>query len=285
MLSLGVVLTNSYRGKITSDVTAPMEATKLETVEQALKMGYKILLSAHEIQRFTQRDINAYRMQFKHRPGFFENDRTKLDFIKELAQHGNILMEAILKYREAFINQNQTWHLWPLLLKTIVFNISEQYLIVDEFLKCNKTILLAEEAELTKVEAQIQEVKHVVRVYKGKEKFMPRMTVWHFGLMHWDRLNLFRNRFQSVIHSNVLEQVENTFHAKYLQILRGMKLAQQSLDDGFTAVNMQSNILVQSVTLYLIAITVCSIIMVTEVIRDCFCLQFYLNFTKSFYYS
>jgi len=261
----GIVLTNSYRGQVTTNMMAPMPRSQLETVSEVLEKGLKILLPMKGL------GPPFGILQEKE----YQENSSNLTLKWEFISLNSLTSSPFLKALMVSLGDNwqsaatiQTKH--PRLLESLTPILSPQNLeaaLLVELLKCRDTVYIDEILQLddTFLKFTATGLNAVQHLYYGTDNYMSNPNFWSMGPTLFDRNNLVRNRFQSMIHSGILEwQTEGVETEVFSTRNRVIKFVARHKLRAPVPMSLNSNLLIGIFMLFAIFNTTSAISLVWE---------------------
>jgi len=148
LLFMLMVITHGYRGILTRDLTSPLPVSKLEFVDAALDLGYQILIPT--------KYPRPARLEAYYNAPFVTADPKSL--LLYLLSDQNNVFDTIYRARD-ILNGSKS----PTMVKILRYyqhiNLSAtiRASTEHELLKCNKTVLMVEERELSELIVKLKQ--------------------------------------------------------------------------------------------------------------------------------
>jgi len=204
-----LLITNAYRGKLTTNLTAPLHPYQVKTIEEAVEKDFKVL---------THYTANA--------PKFSELDESRRNIIHTSIDYGLVqflssLNRAILENNRTAIQYNFTFQrilAHQLILKGS--DVNNQF-VDSTFSLCQKIILIGEMTELKAFVVRSYKGKPSLNIYFGRDRILPTNLDLEISPTHWDKSEILKRRFGSFTTSGIfdhqflfLDKIKQTFHHK-----------------------------------------------------------------------
>jgi hypothetical protein len=201
-----LILTNTYRGKITTDLIAPLLKPRIETTEEAFKLGFKILLPVYKHHFAFTSILNMEKVPENNRiSAWLETVHTDVPLIRKMAV-------------ELRNDENVTARIYAKFLRNLFFQpferVPQNYSFVNEFLKCHKSIYVSEQLKLEELLLELSLSHDVGDFYFGKSEYLSIRQYWTMTPMHWDRFGLFQMQFHAMHQSGIPIYLENIYLKK-----------------------------------------------------------------------
>jgi hypothetical protein len=197
------ILTNLYRGELTSDMTEPLPRVQLQTVQEAINSGFKILV--HIKPRYKEdNDIHNY-----------NRNRRNLDLKWKMFKNHLKTTDPFIRALILDLGESSDWVNYPKLLDSMTPVISDYTgksnldTLDSELLKCDNSILIGEPLELEMKMIKLIKSGHVASkyLYMGKDNYLPINSFWMMGPLLFDRQKIVYTQFQAVIHSGIFKLI------------------------------------------------------------------------------
>lgn len=188
------LITNVYRGKVTTNLTAPPPPYQMKSIEEAVERDFKVLLH--------------------YEPGvpLFKtgNEMLRKTVIEYTIKYGWVLYissmhRAIQENPEIARKHNATFQ--KILSQQFIFkgsDVMDQF-VESEFCLCNQTILIGETVELSRFVFRVHFKNPDLTVYEGQERILGINLNWEFVPTFWDKSDVFKHRFDSYSTSGILQ--------------------------------------------------------------------------------
>jgi len=250
---LATICTNLYRGILTTSVTSPLPLSRLEKVEEAIHLGYKIIIPVNS--RFAELFIILYdKNSSQPLP-----DANKTFVIDSLAYYGDDgpLRTLLNKQKQNFPKSKRDS--LDAFYNQLHFNFSSKYSPTRHLLECNKTIYLPTPSNLNEVYGTISKSEKEGRpeIYFGKSAFSPHQNVFAVSEMEIDRSGFIYRAIQSGIHSGIF---------KYMQERGTYKSHPEELTPTIKPVGTNSNLILSIFILFATTALLCFASFTTELI-------------------
>ena len=218
-----VVLTNSYRGIVTTSLTFPVTPKSLETFDEALVQGYNFLqvLPPYSVTIYNHSRWNALNSNASH--------QVALDFLNNIAFFKASISATLklnssvdLKFRKKLKDVTTRLRL-PQNFPNMTSEI--------ELSKCNKTIYVDFDDNLDQIIFNMKSSDQANKMYRGKESFLKQSYAWRMERIDWDQNNVLEFRSQAITSSGIEQYWDNRLQVQALaDLLR--KLDNSTDEDG-----------------------------------------------------
>jgi len=255
LILVGVVLTNSYRGKVTGTMTTPMPKPQIRAIDEAVERGFKIIQKLpREVLHIHSTVSPSYMLTAGHKENVFRD-----------AAKSNIFFESIDTTEESIVLPNETKRKYKWLYDGIRLNASYNYSMENDLLNCNRTIYVGELYQLKELFVEIRKSNHSNsrELYYGKDEYLSQNTIISIGKMSWDRLGLIYNQFQYVLQAGFLntdwKNDLNQSRADYVEKLESTE---------FEVLTLDSNYVICALVLYALTASIAILNLIYEVATD-----------------
>jgi hypothetical protein len=218
-----VLLTNLYRGSLTSDLTAPIPTAKLERVQQAVDNDFQILVPAAGNQSRIDQRANLDKEILAN------STRLKQWAIEHLTFSHNFIAALISSETQRNISNNFNF---KALVNSLDIQLYTNDSVERRLSECNKTIYVGTTEELKQMQESIQRKGISKYFYRGDDRFLSHPLAWVFSRMSFDRLNFVQKGFQAVIHSGIFDYFHRTYDGQY-QTAQDSDVRSLSTESGF----------------------------------------------------
>jgi len=185
------LITNAYRGKITTNITAPLPSHRLTTIEEAVANDYLVLMRyADFVQNFTLAQVT--------RP-LIEELAVKQKWIFFIL----MLNSTMAKDKGVALRYNSTYQRIVHKLFALKGSDVMENFVVTEFDRCGKSILIGETADLITFSARAYKRSSNLKIYSGQEPILAVDMYWVLRPTYWDKSNLLKIRYDSYTHSGL----------------------------------------------------------------------------------
>ena len=210
---MSVVLTNSYRGIVTTSLIVPVIPKTLETFDEALDQGYNFL------QALPARSDQIYSVVLRDTPkrNIPQNNihQVALDFLNNISNF-NAGISEILKPNSS-VDLKFRKKLKDITTRLRVPQNFPNTTTEMELSKCNKTIYVDVNDNLDQIIFDMKSSGQVKGVYKGKELFLVQRSAWRLGNIEWDQTNILAYRSQAIVHSGIEQYWDDWFNVRPLK--------------------------------------------------------------------
>ncbi len=197
LLFSGIVITNSYKSIVTTDLTRPFTSRRVESLNEAVMLGYKILPP-----------VNVYMRS--HEPNW-----PGTAYYLTLSFLTNSLMRQIKLINtlgNSSGNQNRREKLERILNLIGVPDDFPNSTFQMEIAKCNKTIYVDNAYPLDAFRVDLIAARTPAsKLYKGKSSFMEELYTWSITSMEWDRSEMISLRFNALSQSGIMSHLDYVF--------------------------------------------------------------------------
>jgi len=166
-----------------------VQTYRMDTIKEAVEKGFEVLL--HMTDAFLK--FSAAR---RHPKEGDVMDGYYLTMGNTLYARLNSVEPHMLKEYNSTINLIHK----QIRLKTL----KEMLLVHSEFSKCDKNIFVGHRGELDAFARKILQKSPNIGVYYGTDEFLPTQLYVTLEPLDWDKSNIIRRRFQSLVHSGLL---------------------------------------------------------------------------------
>jgi len=254
-----LILVNSFKGVVTTELTLPVDPFRLQTIQEAIHEGFHIL--ARNSESFMEWLLRIEPAIFES--GFISKNGTwhvrifdpSSDFIRTIGRIGRVSKSELSNSAKPSIFGEMQRKL--LLPKRINRRYNDD--VDSMFNDCEKRILVGHNRNLVKYynELKIKNSEKAKVTYQGRDDSFPLSTFLMFGPLDLDRSNKVRKRLYGVYESSL-----------FLREFFGEKSDRVEADanSGPTPLSLQSNI-VSMLAIYAICIGICFIQFGAEIWR------------------
>jgi len=187
------LISNAYRGKLTTDLTAPPRPYQMKTTEEALEREFRVL------------------MRYEVGVPYFKEKLVLRDKIIELSiTYGWILYfsslnRAIKENKQIAKRYNSTFH--KISSHHFIFKGSDvmNSFVDTEFDLCNETILIGETLDLAQFSFQAYKRNPNRNIYYGQDTILGTNLNLQLISTFWDKSELLKHRFGSLITSGIFD--------------------------------------------------------------------------------
>jgi hypothetical protein len=246
-----LVITNSYKSIVTTDLTAPFVSTRVNTFEEAVKRGYKILPPVYAHLKSIQR---------KRRYVYISPLQLSLQSDINNLQKQNNQAERLRKKLKGILNLIGVPDGFP----NVTFEM--------EIGKCNKSIYVNYYIPLNYFWMEILSNGDTVSpLYIGKDSFQEELYSWSIESMEWDRTDMVRTRVSAISHSGIAQHLEyvyklNRMEADARRVERKIRLNGEDKDEA-RPLTLESNLL-SIFVIYLTCVTLCVVVVTLEILKE-----------------
>jgi hypothetical protein len=257
------VLTNSYKSVVTTDLTAPFSTKRLEYLDGAMTLGYKILppFNADMARQL------LIRFKEKHSTEYHENIKMILN-VSDLTKALNVEVSSP--------NTSPNKRLQAQRILSLI-GAPEDFPSTSfqmEISKCNKSIYVDHGYQLDRFRTEVLmlgNINLINKLYKGKESFQRQLFSWRMREMQWDRAEIVSKRLSSLSHSGIFGRLDYVYRAgKIKSLLRKYeKMFGGKEEETFRPLTLKSTVL-SIFIMYLACICFCISFLIAEKIHDFF---------------
>ena len=225
-LLMGIVITNGYKGIVITDLTAPIQESRLRTFKEAVEQNFSVLGSIIDdfILGYRQEVKLAQELclrlnstkdncSFHHRfVGKYVSYRKFLEEALETLTFSSAFLDYVksyLKYMPRNVSNSYTEMLKSIYFRAKTFSEDRTLSIIEngtdaEFLKCNKTIFVDNVDTLKvlhgKLQFRIDPSLHTL--YMVEDEIGESCNVWHMDSIQWAN-DLLSIRMNSIFSSGI----------------------------------------------------------------------------------
>jgi hypothetical protein len=263
-----LVLTNSYKSVVTTDLTAPFSNKRLETFDDVMRLAYKVLPPLNSFMAAMMRSIEE----------FNANETIERQVKRETTRL--ILRQSHLT--EALQTEVSSPNTLPRIriMSQRMLNLigaPENFPEVSfqmEIRKCNKSIYVDNDYQLDqfRTDALILGSGNLrSMLYKGKESFQKKLFSWRVIRMEWDRTGLISKRWSAISHSGIFSQLDYVYRSGKMksQIRKVEKLFVGKVEESVRPLALKSTVL-SIFILYLASVCFCLSSLLAENIFNLF---------------
>jgi hypothetical protein len=258
-----LIITNSYKSIVTTDLTAPFISTRVDTFEEAVKRGYKILppiLYGHmmyfkEYEFPTTKKTREHLLNtFLNRSSLTQSLWSRLDLLR------NNESEKPRRKLRGMLNLIGVPDGFP----NVTFEM--------EILKCNKSIYVNYYLPLNYFRMEtLSNGATVNPLYMGKDSFLKELYTWSIENMEWDRTEMVRTRVSAISHSGIFQYLEYVYkfskmEAEARRVERKIRLAVED-KDAVRPLTLESNLL-SIFVIYLAFVSLCVVVATLEILKE-----------------
>jgi len=204
MLLTWLILVNSFKGVVTTDLTLPVNPFRLETIREAIHEGFHILAMNSEpfMDSILRMEPANFERGFILKNGTWHIERMldpSSDYIKTIGKMGYGAPSGFLKSKKSSIH----WEIQRKLLSPKRINRRYNGDVDSMFNDCEKRILVGHNRNLVKYydELKIKNPQKAKVTYQGRDDSFPGSTYLIFGPLDLDRSNKVRKRLNGVYES------------------------------------------------------------------------------------
>jgi hypothetical protein len=252
LLFSALVITNSYKSIVTTDLTAPFVSTRVNTFEEAVKRGYKILPPVHEhLKSIKKSRYFTWKRLLNMSPL-----KRSLQWNIEYLQKQNNESEKLLRKLRGILNLLEIPDGFP----NVTFEM--------EIGKCNTSIYVNYHLPLNYFRMEILSNGDTVSpLYIGKDSFLKELYTWSILRMEWDRTDMVRTRVRAIFHSGLSQYLEYVYklsrmEAEVRRVERKLKLEADDKDE-IKPLTLESNLL-SIFVIYLTCVTLSIVAFILE---------------------
>jgi hypothetical protein len=268
LLLSSLVLTNSYKSVVTTDLTAQFSTRRVETFDDVIRLAYKILPPFNTfIARVTQGSWQFYanrsidRRIKRERNIFILSFSTLSIALRAEVNSPNTLPLKRIQY-QSMLSLIEAPENFP--------KISFQM----EISKCNKSIYVDNNYQLDQFRVEVLRLGkgHLTsKLYTGKESFQKQLFSWRIIGMEWDRTGLISKKWSALSHSGIFSQLNNVYKSGEMksQIREIEKLFGENEEDSARPLALKSTV-ISIFIIYLASVVFCIIILFAENIFNIF---------------
>jgi hypothetical protein len=233
LLFFGILITNCYKSMVTADLTASLPIYQLATLDDAVRLGYKILPPLQ---------LNMILIAKNRKYKTFEKRKNKILKI-------SLLTTSLREQLGLPQNRNSPQKLKKLQDLLSQFEIPKDFpktTFQMEIGRCDKSIYVDHSYPLDEFLTELLTTKGLrSKPYKGKDSFQQELHTWAIGSMEWDRTEMISTRFSAISHSGIFKHLENVYRIDKMR-LQLRKLARESevrVKDPVRPLALKTNIL------------------------------------------
>jgi hypothetical protein len=180
---------------ITSDLSAPLPQRRIQTVEEALDLGFKILVQDDPfwLKWLTMHPNNA--------EIFHNNSHDARMWTMERLSIKSNLLSTLWNIQQPSTGNMSNRPLYDKIFSRLEFKFSENYSIHTEFNQCSKSLFMGSHVDIMKFLTGFKQPSD--GMYLGVDKLLDHSRGFVMSPMQWDRQGLIHRQFQSIIHSGV----------------------------------------------------------------------------------
>jgi len=251
-----LILTNLYRGSLTSDLTASIPTFKLKFVDEAVGKGYKVLVPV-----VNQSSLHYHYVNNPELFPEFKNVKEERDWKLYIVAYSHNFIAALINSLQKIGKQS-----YQKLYHNIDIQLEINYSIEHHLILCNKTMYMGSPNELDEMLQAIDRVGPTRIFYKGMDEYLTHPLAWVFTGMSFDRLHVVHKGFQAVIHSGIFE----LFH-------RSDVASEQIVGSALKALSTDSGFIISTLVIYFSLLLVCFVVLVVELTQNLAVINCYLN--------
>jgi len=229
-----IVLINTYRGKITTELIAPKPKPHIEYVKDAFEQGFKVLLP-----------VNT------RKSSWLDEAVDKLPtYLPEKDQHFHWItlvyyeMPLTFKMVEDYVQQyggNESKRIYEEFIRNLFYKpfdrVPRNHSFINELKKCSQSIYIATQSEVEEVLVELAGEDSDKKFYLGKDKAYTSRRYWTISPIHWDRWGQLGMHFHHFWQSGIISFIES-IHEKVIK----RKVGKIQLTETYTALNLQGKI-------------------------------------------
>jgi len=195
----GLVLSNTYRGTRTTQLTAPIAGFKLRFLEEAVDLGLQVLLQVDNASyQIFPKLVEYWRSVESSYPDLSTKEYIK----KQMYIVGR--NDEVFRLLEQYPGNQSLGRLMAGLLDNVIVTDRQDYSPETELTKCNRSILLDEPLELNAILLRAFKNGHL-NLYLGKRGVLAIPRFLMVDNANLERNDLIHRRFQGLINAGVFK--------------------------------------------------------------------------------
>jgi len=263
VLLITLLLTNLYRGSLTSDLTATIPSTRLKYVNEAVDKAFKVLFPVVK-GSFLYYKVVETQLRIP------KNATAARDYLLDLAAYDSNFIAALIGSIEGSNKLN-----YQTVADAIDIQWAWNYSVEENIMGCNKTMYIGSPLELNRMLEVIQRVGNRKKLYTGTDKYLSHPLAWIFPHMSWDRMEIVRKGFQAVIQSGIFEHFHENVVTSY-RCYEAPVIRSLSTDSGF---------ILSTLVIYATSIAISVAAFVYEFMPNSIILKFRIQSFLHYFYS
>jgi len=201
MLLIWLVLTNAYKGIVTTELTTPIGSYQMKTIEEALEKKFQVLLRLRD--DFSESEVGGLMEGIPVTQKQLESIST---FV--LARGNDFFSKFVMQTENRDFTERYASTILRFRQQLIpVKNYKTLNTMVDSiFAQCGKTIFVGHGSELDQFVLRMHRRKPGLSIYFGNDSFIPGSQYWEIYPLDWDKGNIIRRRLRSFEQSTLLQR-------------------------------------------------------------------------------
>jgi len=207
-LCSSLVLINSYRGKITTELTKPKPKPHLEFIQEVFDLGAKIVLPVNLDTTWLDKAVNELHKDWPEKQQHYH-------WITYVYYEIPLTHKIVDDYYSDNSGENKSKIIYQGFIQHLFFKpferVPHNYSYTTELQKCNKTAYVATQAEIEEKLVELSRSNSTKKFYLGKDKVYQTKRYWSISTVYWDRFGQMGMQFHHFFQSGIISFIENIY--------------------------------------------------------------------------
>ena len=227
-LLMGIVLTNGYKGIVITDLTSPIQESRLRSFKEAMEQNHSILTSPKEVNLMIIRQhfeevkeecLNRSKDNCTFEYRYKNNFMSWHDYLHQALSHltfGSEFLNYVSSYLEFSSPKDYSNPYFKLIAsiynQALAYSEERAITVIEygsdaEFLKCNKSIFVdnVDSLKLQYLRMKSRLDPSLYAIYMVEDEIGESLVGWHLGSIYWSK-GLLPTRMNSIFSSGIYQR-------------------------------------------------------------------------------